>query len=93
MAIERALKMSKNLSEIWTSGDLVQKRKIQNLVFPSGLGYDKSKGRVQTFRVNTIFSAIPSLSRDFDKIKSGESVDFNQFSARVTLPGFKPGTF
>lgn len=92
-AIENALKMSKNLSETWVSGDLLQKRKIQKLVFPSGLGYDKSKGKVQTFRVNSIFSAIPSLSRDFDKIKSGEPIDFNQFSARVTLSGFKPETF
>jgi len=87
IAIEKALKISSNLSEIWTSGDLTQKKKIQNLVFPSGIGYDKSKGRVRTERVNTIFSAIPLLSRSLAKTKSGEPVDFNQFSARVTSRG------
>ena len=52
-------------------------------MFPSGIGYDKLKGKVQTKRVNSIFSAIPLLSMDIAKTKSGESVDLNQFSARV----------
>ena len=87
IAIDKALKMSSNLSELWVSGDLSQKKKIQSLVFPSGIGYDKLKGKVQTKRVNSIFSAIPLLSADLAKIKSGEPVDFNQFSARVTSAG------
>ena len=86
-AIDKALKMSSNLSELWASGDLPQKKKIQSLVFPSGIGYDKLKGKVQTKRINSIFSSIPSLSRGLAKIKSGESVDLNQFSARVTSGG------
>ena len=53
--------MSSNLSELWASGDLPQKKKIQSLVFPSGIGYDKLKGKVQTKRVNSIFSSIPLL--------------------------------
>jgi hypothetical protein len=89
-AIDKALKMSSNLSELWTSGDLPQKKKIQNLVFPSGIGYDKLKGKVQTKRVNSIFSSIPLLSRDLAKIKSGEPVNFNQFSALVTPTGLQP---
>lgn len=50
------------------------------------------KGKVQTKRVSSIFSAIPLLSADLAKIKSGEPVDINQFSARVTPTGFKPVT-
>ena len=63
--------MSSKLHEIWVSGDLDQKRQIQQLVFPSGIGYDKQNDRVQTKRVNSIFSAIPLLIKDLDKIKSG----------------------
>ena len=92
IAIDKALKMSSNLSEFRASGDLLQKKKIQSLVFPSGIGYDKLKGKVQTKRVNSIFSSIPLLSKDLAKIKSGEPVDFNQFSALVTSEGFKPST-
>ena len=84
--------MSSRLNEIWTYGDLEQKQKLQRLVFPSGIGYDKQNNRVRTKRVNSIFSSIPLLTKDLDKIKSGEPVDFNQFSARVSPLGFEPRT-
>ena len=79
--------MSSKLHEIWVSGDLDQKRQIQQLVFPSGIGYDKQNDRVQTKRVNSIFSAIPLFTKDLDKIKNGEPINFDQFSARVTSSG------
>ena len=91
-AINKALKLSSDLCELWSNGGLPQKRKIQDLVFPSGIGYDKSINRVQTRRVNSIFKLIPSISDDLKKIKSGEKVDLNQFSAKVTSAGFKPAT-
>ena len=90
--MEKALSLASKLSEIWTNGDLQQKQNIQNLVFPSGIGYDKQNDLVQTKKINSIFSAIPLISKDLDKIKSGESVEINQFSARVTSLGFKPKT-
>ena len=51
--------MSSNLNEIWSCGDFGQRKKIQNLVFPSELGYDKSNGKVRTTSVNSIFSCFP----------------------------------
>lgn len=69
IAIDKALKIPSNLSELWDSGDLPQKKKIRSLVFPSGTGYDKLKGKVQTKRVNSIFSSIPLLSKDLAKKK------------------------
>ena len=92
IAIDKALKISSNLSEIWTSVDLSQKNKIQNLVFPSGLGYDKSNGKVRTTRVNSIFSCIPDISKELRETKSGEPVKNNQFSAWVTPARFEPAT-
>ena len=80
-AINTALDMSSNLTDIWTCGDLGQKNKIQNLVFPSGLGYDKSNGKVRTTRVNSIFSCIPEIAKKFKKTKNGKPVKSNQFSA------------
>ena len=57
MAIDKALNLSVSLEKIWTEGDL--KQKLQNFVFPSGLGYDKSNDRVRTQKVNAIFGSIP----------------------------------
>ena len=91
-AINKALKISSNLNELWVSGDLTQKKKLQNLVFPSGIGYNKLNGEVRTKKVNSVFSSIPMISEGLAQIKNGESINFDQFSAKVTPTGFKPVT-
>ena len=50
------------------------------------------KGKFQTTRTNSKFSSIPLLSTELNKIKSGEPININQFSARVSALGFEPRT-
>ena len=69
LAIDKALSLSESLEKIWVDGDLKQRQKLQNLVFPSGLGYDKSNDRVRTPKVNAIFGSIPILSKEILNIK------------------------
>lgn len=52
-AVNKAVKMSSNLSKIRLYGDLVQKNKLQKLVFPGGIAYDKQTDQVQTKRINS----------------------------------------
>ena len=68
------------------------KTNIKILVFPSGLGYDKSNGKVRTKRVNSIFSCIPEIAKKLKKTKNGKPVKSNQFSAWVTPARFEPAT-
>jgi site-specific DNA recombinase len=92
LAIDKALTLSESLEKIWVDGDLKQRQKLQNLVFPSGLGYDKSNDRVRTPKVNAIFGSIPILSKEISNIKKGEPIPVNQFSDLVTQKGFEPPT-
>ena len=69
LAIDKALTLSESLEKIWEDGDLKQRQKLQNLVFPSGLGYDKSIDQVRTPKVNAIFGSIPILSKEISSIK------------------------
>ena len=48
------------------------------------MGYDKSNDKVQTPKVNSLFSAIASISKAMKDYKKGEPVDFDKFSALVT---------
>lgn len=48
LAVEKAIKYSDNLRDTWVSGDLRQKQSLQHLLFPRGLGYDKSNEKVRT---------------------------------------------
>jgi len=84
LAIDKALTLSESLEKIWEDGDLKQRQKLQNLVFPSGLGYDKSNDQVRTPKVNAIFGSIPILSKEISSIKKGEPIPVNQFSDLVT---------
>ena len=92
MAIDKALNLSESLEKIWVDGDLKQKQNLQNLVFPSGLGYDKSNDRVQTQKVNAIFGSVPILSTEISNIKNREPIPVIQFSDLVTQ-SFKSSNF
>ena len=91
-AIDAALNLSTNISKIWTSGDLQQKKRIQRLVFPSGIGYDKQNDAVRTLKTNSLFSLISIAQRELLKTKNGKSIQMNQFSVRVSPEGFEPST-
>lgn len=82
--IKTALKLSQNLSKTWEVSNLFEKQKLHNLIFPGGIVYDKKNDSVQTNEVNSIFSLIPYISTDLNKIKSGDSIKNDQISARVT---------
>ena len=84
LAIDKAFTLSESLEKIWVDGDLKQRQKLQNLVFPSGLGYDKSNDQARTPKVNAIFGSIPILSKEISNIKKGEPIPVNQFSDLVT---------
>jgi hypothetical protein len=54
------------------------------LLFPEGFSYDKKNQRVLTARVNSFFELIRSFSSELTKQESGDSINFDQISARVT---------
>lgn len=91
-SINLALKMSVNLTDLWSSGDLETKQQLQKLIFPSGIGYNKQLDEVQTKEVNHFISVTNCLSKNITKIKSGDSINKDRISALVTPAGFKPAT-
>ena len=82
-SINLALQHALNLSYLWTSGDLETKRAIQYMVFPDGIQYDFKNKAVRTLRINSVFSAISSISKDLEGIKKGNNCDFSNYSLLV----------
>ena len=62
MIIDKGLKLAENLSSLWLSRDFDDKQKLQRLIFPEGIVYNKKKDRVRTIRVNSLFEPIPYLT-------------------------------
>jgi len=71
--------ISQNLSNMWASGDYQAQVKLQNLLFPDGINYDREVGAFRTSRVNLLFAAIPELTVVWSNKKTGseESISFD----------------
>ena len=69
-SVEKGLKISQNVSQMWISGDFYDKQKLQRLIFPEGMYYDKENGAVRTSHINWLFQQIAvqsSLSGENEK--------------------------
>ena len=73
--INYSVEICSNINKIWTSGNYDQKTKLQKVVFPDGVVYDREKDDYRTFEVNSIIELIAHQSRLLEDNKKGE-VDF-----------------
>lgn len=62
-AISKALRLSTELSTVWTSSDIKKKERLQKLVFPEGIVYDRKNNAFRTPKINIIFELIAGLKR------------------------------
>ena len=72
LAVSKCLIIAQNFSQAWVSAEYEQKQRLQKLVFPDGILYNKQKGIVRTPRVNSLFEAIPLLAGDSSKNKKAD---------------------
>ena len=91
-AIEKCLKISENLSQIWTLGDFYDKQKLQYLLFPEGMLYDKENGVVRTKKINYLFQEIASQSRVSDKKIKGNLLEDCLLGSNVGMARFELAT-
>jgi site-specific DNA recombinase len=62
--IDKSISISQNLNKIWENSDYTSKQKLQYLVFPDGMQFDKQKRCYLTSRVNAVFTYILRISGD-----------------------------
>ena len=81
------------LVDLWKYGSYNYQQKIQYLVFPDGLIWDKEKGKPRTTRENEVLMTIRLINNHLQKgtgqEKTGKSVDF---SGLVAGAGLEPAT-
>ena len=58
-----------NISSLWHNADLESRRKIQNLVFPDGIFWDKQIGNFRTVSRNEFFDLMDRYSVNYGEIK------------------------
>jgi DNA invertase Pin-like site-specific DNA recombinase len=90
--IENAIKLSSKLNTAWDLADYTNKQKLQYLLFPEGMFYNKENNTCRTQRVNSIFSAIAELSRVSKEYKKDNLGRISRLSRCVVPPGIEPGS-
>ncbi len=91
LCVEKALSICTNLPSLWSSANYSTKQKIQFLLFPEGIRYNKKNNQCRTDRINSVFGYISQLTRDANKQKSGISTVTFDYSALVALPRIELG--
>ena len=88
--IEKATYLCKNLSKIWQEGDVSIKEKLQDLVFPEGIYFDKKIDAFRTSKLNSIISQISTISSELEETKKGQNDFFDHLSLSAEKEGFEP---
>ncbi|WP_071887914.1 recombinase family protein [Rufibacter sp. DG15C] len=88
-----AVKMCSEIGSMWVSGSYHQRQKLQKLVFPEGVLYDKKMDGYRTYRVNAIFFLIASLSAKMGIKEKGQTSNKTDLSYWVAGTGLEPVTF
>lgn len=89
-AIANALDISLKLATTWASSDVAQKERLQKLVFPEGITYDKKIGAFRTNRVNTVFELIASGAQLSEQKGRGQAGVKTCLSPSAEREGFEP---
>jgi site-specific DNA recombinase len=70
--VEHSLEIITNLSDFWVLGRYDNKRKLQELLFPGGIPFDKQFNDYRTLNVNSVLQLTHSISNDLGANKKGQ---------------------
>ncbi|WP_146151248.1 hypothetical protein [Chitinophaga niastensis] len=87
-AIQYALSLSSKLPMVWHSSDVGMKEKLQKLIFPEGIVYDRKNEALRTGKVNEVFALIAGLSGNTGSNEKGTNHtddDLSPFADRTGL--------
>ena len=77
---------------MWASGGWKRKVRMQYLLFPKGLNYNKRNDTVRTEKINQAFLWTACQQQKISQIKSGIPILNIKYSALVDPEGFEPSS-
>ena len=91
--IETAIDFSPKLNTVWHSSNYMNKQKLQFLVFPDGIYYNRKNDECRTVKVNTFFQYMSSLKRVSEEKEKREPQSNLHVPSLVARTGIEPMTF
>ena len=84
------LSLKDNMLRLWQLGDLSQKKRVQNLMFPDGLVYNKENDDIEPISKNEFMFLFGLKSRDYESKKRDKSSKNDNLSPSVLEAGLEP---
>lgn len=84
------LKICSNLSKTWGNAKIESRMKLQNLMFPEGIIYNRETRQLRTKRVNSIFASIPQFTTVLDRETKRETTLLSDSPSQVAPTGIEP---
>lgn len=91
--IDLALQNAVNFTNMWASGDWKRKVRMQYLLFPKGLHYNKKNDTVRTEKINEAFLWMACQQQVLSKIKTGIPLLNLRYSCLVEAKDIKSNVF
>ena len=91
--VSELIEFSKNLSNIWVSGEYETKLSVQKLLFPEGIVIDPEDRTYRTSNLNPIFGLIHSFTGGNDDANKKRTSKNTSPSCLVAGVGLEPTTF
>jgi site-specific DNA recombinase len=88
--IKRSVQLSTELPTVWSSSDYTHKQKLQNLIFPEGIYYNKKNDQSRTPKINSVFLQIAQLQGVLAENNKGFQLPFSLKSPWAERKGFEP---
>ena len=90
--IDTTMTYASKLNAMWNAGDYNKKQRLQFLLFPEGMSYNRINDECRTKRVNTVFLYIFQLASILGEKKSGNNGCKTDVAALVESIGVEPTT-
>lgn len=84
--------MFSKLGDLWRDGDFRQRQKLQNLIYPEGLFYDKEINSYRTTSVNPVLSIFSRFTSNCGKGKEKADSELLPNLPLVEYSGLEPLT-
>ena len=88
--IDYGIEMKNNLFNIWQLAELGEKKKIQNLVYPDGIVFNKKIGLIEPLSVNKFIALKANKTDLYDTNKKRTISQIDQLSPNVPEAGLEP---
>lgn len=88
--LERTVGHLTELASLWASSDYKEKQRLQKLIFPEGIYYDKKAGRPRTEKMNLLFALSARQVGITEEKEDGSSDVRFKNSGLVEVTGIEP---